>query len=325
MKLVTFNAPEAVEHIGAILPGEGVVVDFTAEGGDARLRSMLDLIDAGPDGLRAAEAALARRRHVRPIEGVTLLAPLPRPRRLRDFLCFEQHFRQARANRHLFGIGSQPQDPALVEVPRVWYERPIYYKGNPFSVVGPEADIHWPRYSTVIDYELEIGIVTARRGKQIPRAEAAGYVFGYTIFNDFSARDAQLVEMQGGLGPAKGKDFDTGNAMGPWLVTADEVPDPQALSMVTRVNGEEWSRGSSGAMHHGCLDIVSYASDEETLYPGEILGSGTVGSGCGLELGRFLKDGDVLEVEVGGLGLLRNRIVAPHVPQPPAFPIQLPI
>jgi 2-keto-4-pentenoate hydratase/2-oxohepta-3-ene-1,7-dioic acid hydratase in catechol pathway len=250
---------------------------------------------------------------------------VPVPRRMRDCLCFEKHFRQSRANRYLFGIGSARLDPASVELPRVWYERPIYYKGNCFSVVGTGAEVHWPAYSQVIDYELEIGLVTGRGGKNIKPEEAGAHIFGYTIFNDFSARDAQYTEMAGSLGPAKGKDFDTGNAMGPWLVTVDEIPDPQALTMVTRVNGEEWSRGNSRDMQHSFSKMVAYVSEEETLYAGEVLGSGTVGGGCGNELGRFLKHGDEIELEVSGLGILRNRIVAPHVPTPPPFPIRIPV
>jgi 2-keto-4-pentenoate hydratase/2-oxohepta-3-ene-1,7-dioic acid hydratase in catechol pathway len=124
-----------------------------------------------------------------------------------------------------------------------------------------------------------------------------------------SARDAQATEMEGQLGPAKGKDFDTGNVLGPWLVTADEIGDPYDLTMVARVNGEEWSRGHSGTMHHRFEDIIAFVSRSETLHPGEILGSGTVGGGCGLELGRFLDPGDVVELEVERIGVLRNRII----------------
>jgi 2-keto-4-pentenoate hydratase/2-oxohepta-3-ene-1,7-dioic acid hydratase in catechol pathway len=148
-------------------------------------------------------------------------------------------------------------------------------------------------------------------------------VFGYTIFNDFSARDEQYTEMQGSLGPTKGKDFDSGNAMGPWLVTADEFEHPLALEMVARVNGEEWSRGNSGSIHHDFNRMVEYASQEETLLAGELFGSGTVGGGCGNELGRYLKHGDVVELEVTGLGVLRNRIVAPHVLKQPEMPVQI--
>ena len=139
--------------------------------------------------------------------------------------------------------------------------------------------------------------------------EARAHIFGYLIFNDVSARDIQMREMQGQLGPTKGKDFDTGNILGPWLVTADEVPDPYNLTMVARVNGEEWSRGNSATMHHKFEDMIAYASADETLHAGEFLGSGTVGNGCGLEQGRFLKPNDVVELEIDGLGLLRNRFV----------------
>ena len=145
----------------------------------------------------------------------------------------------------------------------------------------------------------------------VPRERAREHIAGYTVFNDFSARDAQMREMAGRLGPAKGKDFDTGNAMGPFLVTTDEVPDPYALTMVARVNGEEWSRGRSGEMHHRFEDIIAHVSRDETLHPGEFIGSGTVGNGCGLELDRWIAPGDVVELEVEGLGVLRNRVVKP--------------
>jgi 2-keto-4-pentenoate hydratase/2-oxohepta-3-ene-1,7-dioic acid hydratase in catechol pathway len=325
MKLVTFNTTEGAQHIGALLPGETTLVDFTASDASAHFRDMLALIDGGAAALDAGRALLAKPGVVRELASVNLMAPVPVPRRLRDCLCFEKHFRQSRANRYLFGIGTARLDPATVELPRVWYERPIYYKGNCFSVVGTGAEVHWPAYSQTVDYELEIGLVTGRGGKNIKVEDAGQYIFGYMIFNDFSARDAQYTEMAGALGPAKGKDFDTGNAMGPWLVTADEIPDPQALTMVTRVNGEEWSRGNSRDMQHTFGKMVSYMSEDETLYAGEVLGSGTVGGGCGNELGRFLKDGDEIELEVSGLGILRNRIVAPHVPVPPPFPIRIPV
>ena len=153
-------------------------------------------------------------------------------------------------------------------------------------------------------------------GKNFSRSDAHEAIFGYCIFNDFSARDAQIREMQGQLGPAKGKDFDTGNAMGPWLVTADEIPDPYNLVMIARINGEEWSRGNSREMHHQFEDILLHASKDETLYAGEFFGSGTVGGGCGLELGRFLQAGDVIELEVEGLGTLANTLVS--LPPSPA-------
>ena len=316
MKLATFIAPGGERRIG-VLTADGRIAELPA------FADMLSLIESGPRGLEHARAVASKPGISHRMDEVKLLAPLPRPPRLRDFLCFELHVRQSRANRYLFGIGTERVDPAKVEIAKVWYERPVYYKGNPFSVVGNDAEVHWPSYSRIIDYELEIGVVIGRGGRNVSKADALGHVFGYTIFNDFSARDTQYVEMQGQLGPAKGKDFDTGNALGPWITTADEIPDPQNLDMTARVNGDTWSRGNSRDMRHTFRDIVAYASVEETLYPGEVLGSGTVGGGCGNELGRFMKDGDVIELEVSGIGVLRNRIIAPHVREVPALPIHV--
>ena len=163
--------------------------------------------------------------------------------------------------------------------------------------------------SAPIDYELELACVIGAGGRDISREDAASHIFGFTIFNDASARDAQMAEMAGQVGPAKGKDFDTGNVFGPWIVTREELGDPYSLEMVARVNGEEWSRGSSASMHHRFEDLIAFVSRAETLHPGEILGSGTVGSGCGLEQGRFLSSGDVVELEIEGIGTLRNRFV----------------
>ena len=229
---------------------------------------------------------------------------------MRDFLVFEKHIRNARAIGPTFR-GGQRLDPATVEIPKVWYEQPIYYKCNRFSVIGTGQDILWPRYCKLLDYELEFGIILGRGGKNIARDKAREHIFGFGIFNDVSARDAQMREMAGQLGPAKGKDFDTGNVLGPWLVTADEVADPYNLTMAARVNGEEWSRGNSGTMHHKFEDMIAHVSTDETLHAGEFFGSGTVGGGCGLELGRFLSPGDVVEARGGGAGqILRNRVVA---------------
>lgn len=306
MKLVTFVAREnpAQTRIGAVCDDDTIACLDPAE--SPAFVDMLTLIDAGEPGLAAARGAIATAQRHTPAE-VKLLAPLPRPRQMRDALSFERHLRQARANRHLFG---QPgtRDPREVDVPQAWYDQPVYYKCNRFSVVGPDAEIRWPKGETRLDYELELGLVIGRGGHDIPASAALNHVFGYVIFNDFSARDLQMREMSAGLGPAKGKDFDTGNVLGPWLVTADEVGDPHALEMVARVNGEERSRGSSGTMHHGFDDILAHISRDETLHPGEFIGSGTIGDGCGLEHGRFLEPGDVVELEIERLGVLRNVI-----------------
>lgn len=160
-----------------------------------------------------------------------------------------------------------------------------------------------------MDFELELAAIIGKRGRDIPADQAPAHIFGYTIFNDMSARDAQMKEMPGQLGPAKGKDFDTGNILGPWILTADEVPHPVALTMEARVNGDLWGRGNSSDMHHGFGDIIAHISASETLYPGEVIGSGTVGFGCGLELGRFLEDGDEIALSIEKIGTLTNRIV----------------
>lgn len=309
MKLVTFDLPTGERHIGAMLPGEQTLVDFTASSAAPAMRNMLALIDGGAAALDQAREWLAKPGVTHDLAAVRLTAPLPEPRQMRDFLCFEKHFRQARAHMHLFGALAAERDPAKVEIPPIWYEEPIYYKCNRFSVVGTGTDIVKPSYCQKLDYELEFAAILGKGGKNIRKQDAAQHIFGYLIFNDVSARDQQVREMGGTLGPTKGKDFDTGNVLGPWLVTADEVGNPYDLTMVARVNGEEWSRGNSGAMHHRFEDVLVHASRDETLHAGEFFGSGTVGSGCGLELGRFLKHGDVVELEVQKLGLLKNRVI----------------
>jgi 2-keto-4-pentenoate hydratase/2-oxohepta-3-ene-1,7-dioic acid hydratase in catechol pathway len=310
MKLVTFETAGS-RHIGAVLDDGKTLSDFTAADGAPYLREMLTLIDGGAAALEHARSLTAKPVATRPLEQARLLAPIPEPRQMRDFLCFETHFRQARTKRHLFGISGFPTDPAKIELPAIWYEEPIYYKCNRFAVIGTGQDVIAPSYTRMLDYELEFGIVASKKGKNITRENARDYIFGYCIFNDISARDQQMREMQGMLGPTKGKDFDTANIMGPWLVTADEVPDPYNLTMIARVNGEEQSRGNSGTMRHRFEDILAHVSKDETIHPGEFFGSGTVGNGCGLELEQFLKNGDVVELEISGLGVLRNRIVFP--------------
>ncbi len=290
---------------------------------DPIFASMLDLIAAGTEGLERARdvvAEAAGRVETSPLADVTLLAPVPEPAQMRDALCFELHclqaFRKARELR-----ASQAADPeaamrdmeerGVLSVPTEFYDMPIYYKQNRFSVSGPEQDVIWPTYSTTMDYELEFGVFIGKSGMNIARENALEHVFGYTIFNDFSARDAQFAEAGGGLGPAKGKDFKGGNVLGPWIVTADEIPDPYELDMVVRVNGEERGRGSSASMHWRFEDLIARVSDCEELRAGEFLASGTVGNGSGLEIGRFLEHEDVVELEVERIGVLRNRVLNP--------------
>jgi 2-keto-4-pentenoate hydratase/2-oxohepta-3-ene-1,7-dioic acid hydratase in catechol pathway len=163
-----------------------------------------------------------------------------------------------------------------------------------------------------MDFELELACIIGRKGVDIAKAQAHDFVFGYTIFNDFSARDAQCRETEGRLGPAKGKDFDKGNVFGPCVVTADEIGDPYALGMTARINGETRCNGSSSTMYWRFDDLIAHISAGETLHPGEIIGSGTVGDGCGHEHMRYLDDGDVVELEIEKIGILKNRVVRRH-------------
>jgi fumarylacetoacetate (FAA) hydrolase len=180
-------------------------------------------------------------------------------------------------------------------VPKEWYEVPVFYFSNPAAMFGPEDEIPYPEGSEQLDYELEVAAIVG----------ADGEIGGFTIMNDWSARDLQLKEMKVGLGPAKGKDFAT--SIGPVVVTPDEF-DGTSGAMVARVNGEERSRGELADMHWSWADLVAHAAQNSTLRPGDILGSGTVGTGCILEHGdgRWLRPGDVVELEVEGLGVLRN-------------------
>jgi 2-keto-4-pentenoate hydratase/2-oxohepta-3-ene-1,7-dioic acid hydratase in catechol pathway len=227
---------------------------------------------------------------------VRLLAPITRPRVMRDFLTFEGHMKGASK---ALGRGDQ--------VPTAWYQVPAYYKGDPDTVVGPDADLPWPAYSEQLDFELELAMVVGRRGRDIRAAEAHRHVFGYTIWNDVSARDQQMKEGPIGMGPSKGKDFDGGNVLGPYLVTSDEL-DVSNVRMIARVNGEVWTDATSAGRQFSFEDLVAHVSQSQTIYPGEVWGSGTVTGGSGLELNRWLRPGDVIELEVEGIGVLRNRV-----------------
>lgn len=306
MKLVTYQRRGAA-HIGAII-GDGITIsDFTATG-HPQFRDMLALIDGGDASLEEARFLAERPKTTVTMASVQLLAPVPLPQQIFDCLCFEQHYLRAKLHAHLVPGGGSA-NTRINEIPSIYREIPVYYKSNRFSVIGPDADIVCPRYSRFLDYELEFGVFLGRTGKNISVTDAANYIFGYCIFNDVSARDQQFREARGMLGPSKGKDFDTGNVMGPWLVTPDEIPDPRNLTMVAYVNGEERSRGSTQGMLHSFSEIIAYSSQDETRHAGEFFGSGTVAGGCGLETGRFLAHGDIIELEVSGLGTLRNRVV----------------
>jgi 2-keto-4-pentenoate hydratase/2-oxohepta-3-ene-1,7-dioic acid hydratase in catechol pathway len=229
-----------------------------------------------------------------PIAEVTLKAPVPRPNSIRDTQSFEGHMKN---------FERRTGKPA----PELWYHMPAYYKGNPSTVIGTGETVLFPNYTEKLDYELEFGIYIGKQGKDISVDEAPDYIAGYTIFNDISARDAIQKDVTLFLGPAKGKDMDTGNIMGPCLVTPDEL-DVFDLQMTARINGELWSQGSTSDMYWSFPQIIEYISKSETLYPGDFIGSGTICNGCGDELDKWLKPGDVMELEVEGIGVLKNRV-----------------
>ncbi|HSH03409.1 MAG TPA: fumarylacetoacetate hydrolase family protein [Anaerolineae bacterium] len=332
MKLVTFEGVEGVE-IG-VLGGDSEIVrllvgERMVKGkGSGYFNDMLAFLRGGVAAREVAAEVVAGvtkggvAEAVVSLGEVTLLAPVPRPESIRDCMSFEQHIINSI---RMVGLGKLGALDEMVErvlgrkwtiayrANKAWYERPLYYKSNRFSVVGTGAEVRIPAGCEQFDYELEWGVFIGKEGRDIPVEKAHEYIGGYTIFNDFSARDMQMKEIKGRLGPAKGKDFDTGNVMGPWLVTPDEVAEPYNLRMTATVNGEEWSRGTTADMGWKFEEMIAYMSRDETLYPGEFIGSGTcsgaVGKGCGLEMGKFLSRGDEVVLRVEGMGELVNRVV----------------
>jgi fumarylacetoacetate (FAA) hydrolase len=245
---------------------------------------------------RAAEEALS-------LDKVKFLSPL-KPTTLRDAYAFEQHVVTANRNRGR-------------DVPEEWYQFPVFYFTNPNSVFGHEDMIPYPPYTDAMDYELEIAAVIGKGGMNIKHEDAPAHIFGYTIFNDWSARDVQRKEMTVGLGPAKGKDF--ASSFGPLIVTHEALADKAAgrpgvydLTMTARINGREFSRGNFKDIHWSFGEIIARASECVMLNPGDVIGSGTVGTGCLLELTKFqgpwLNPGDVIELEIERIGVLRNTI-----------------
>ena len=324
MKLATFKAG-GQEKIGIVHTGDTLLFDLAAAANrsgsaNAAFASMLALIDAGESALEQAVGVFDKHGRDETLsvktETAEILAPVPEPRQMRDGMSFPLHILQAprgqlklaaRAKNDMAELARIEAEP-LGELPEVYRKQPIYYITNRFSVRGTNTTVKWPRYSQVMDYELEFGIITRNKGANISAAKARDHIFGYTIFNDFSARDAQRIEMEGRLGPAKGKSFDGGNVMGPWIVTPDEIGDPYKLKMEARVNGKMRSQGVTEGMLFSFEEIIAHVSKDETLMPGEFIGSGTVGNGCGLELGWYLEHGDTIELEVEKIGTLKNRV-----------------
>ncbi|MCD2191889.1 fumarylacetoacetate hydrolase family protein [Actinomycetospora endophytica] len=275
--------------------------------------SLLDLLRSGE--LTAAGQDALRTRPV-PLADTRLLAPLEPPT-VRDFVAFEEHVDGVR--RAVSGESGLPE---------AWYDAPTFYFSNPYATTGPDDDVPVPPGCAVLDFELEVAAVIGRTGRDLSSAEAASYIAGYTVLNDWSARDLQGREMQVGLGPAKGKD--TATTLGPWLVTADEfTPDAEGfldLAMTSRVNGRVVGEDLLSNMGWPFGDLVAYASRGTEVRPGDVLGSGTCGNGgCLAELwGRGtsreelppLAPGDVVSLEVEGIGTVTNRVVAGVAPQP---------
>ena len=291
MKFVTYSAPNTAAQPGLLMDDGIIPLPFD---------SMLDLIQAGDAGLETARTA--PRSNLLPLNGIKLHAPIHRPPTLRDFYAFEQHVKTANQNRGR-------------DVPENWYKFPVFYFTNPNSIFGPDDEIPFPPSTQARDFELEIAIIIGKPGIDIRPEDAPAHIFGYTIFNDWSARDIQREEMKVALGPAKGKDF--ASSLGPAIVTADALahktagrPGVYNLSMTARVNGEEVSRANLKDIYWSFGEIIARASESAMLYPGDVLGSGTVGTGCLLELtkaqGPWLNPGDIVELEIEEIGILRN-------------------
>ena len=316
MKLLTFKL-QGADYLG-VLTDTGVVNLSAAAPEEIAFSSMQQFIEAGQPALDRAYVLLASNPVTIPADQIDWLAPLPLPAQIRDCLGFEEHLKNAFESAMKLSARAA-DDPLKAEeelrasgrfaVPEVWYQQPLYYKANRFSVAPSGKDILWPAYSNVMDFELEMACVIGKKGQDISSDNADGHIFGYTIFNDFSARDAQMLESPGMLGPAKGKDFDDSIVLGPVILTRDELDNPYNLRMQARVNGETWCDNNSNTIHWKFSDMIAHISKSETLYPGEVIGSGTVGLGCGLEHLRFLNDGDIVELEVEKIGVISNKII----------------
>jgi len=303
MRFVTYRHPDSPQDRAGVLTPDGTTIHGMPPGA-----TLLGLLGDDGDRLRSAGAiALREPAEVQRLDEVRLRAPLPRPSTIRDFYAFEQHVRTARQRR---GLDMDPD----------WYELPVFYFTNPYATCGPDDDVAVPPGCSEMDYELEVGAVIGMGGADLDPADAERHIAGYTVLNDWSARDVQRREMKLSMGPVKGKDFAT--SMGPMLVTPDEIEPKRKghafdLAMTARVNGVEYSRASLADIYWSFGEMLAYASRGTRVEPGDVIGSGTCGTGCILELALvhgterypWLKPGDVVELEVEGLGVLRNCVV----------------
>jgi fumarylacetoacetate (FAA) hydrolase len=304
MKLVSFRNPAGQARAGWLLPTGVVDMHRVSEG--ALPADMLTFVrNYAVNRQLIEDLNLQQAPATHPLDAVTLLAPLPNPPSFRDFLTFETHIKNATAR-------------AGHPVPPEWYQIPVFYFSNPTVMAGPDQPIARPARCQRLDYELELAVVVGKQGRDIQPEDAHEYILGYTILNDWTARDLQLQEMRVQLGPAKGKDFAT--SLGPYIATADELapyvtadPHRPDLRMTATVNGQLLSDGNFSSVHYTFGEMLARASEDVTLYPGDVIGSGTVGWGCLMELGsdahRWLEPGDVVELEISGLGKLRTPVV----------------
>jgi len=297
MKLVTFETINRTTYAGVIRNERVLPLNYP---------SLLELLQ-DPEGMARARHMLESSEQGLALQEIRLLTPVPNPPTVRDFYAFEQHVATARAHR---GLGMIPE----------WYEIPTFYFTNTSELYGPDEPVPYPHGCKELDIELEIACVIGRGGKDIQLEEAAACIAGYTIMNDWSARDFQRLDMKLNLGPGKGKDFAT--SFGPWLVTPDELAARRSgegaserydMTMLARIDGREISRGNFQQIYYSFPQMIAHASRNVRLRPGDILGSGTVGTGCLLELGTqvhpWLQPGETIELEIDGIGVLRNTLV----------------
>jgi 2-keto-4-pentenoate hydratase/2-oxohepta-3-ene-1,7-dioic acid hydratase in catechol pathway len=292
MRLVTFRADDGAARLGAVVGDQ--VIDLAGAAGDGLPSEMVAFIEAGPAALeRARDAAQGSPRGI-PLRSAALLAPIPRPRR--NVFCLGLNYR-AHAAEGAEVFGTPITEP----------EYPIFFSKPPSTVVGPDADIVVnPEVTREVDWEVEVTLVIGTGGRDIARDAALEHVFGYTIANDVSARDLQF--RHGGQW-FKGKSLDTFCPLGPWIVTADEIPDPAVLEVSLRVNGVEKQRSTTSKLIFDIPTIVASLSEGLTLEPGDLILTGTPeGVGFARKPPEFLHDGDVVECEVAGLGVLRNPV-----------------
>jgi 2-keto-4-pentenoate hydratase/2-oxohepta-3-ene-1,7-dioic acid hydratase in catechol pathway len=304
MKFITFTNRDGLNRLG-FLQNSNCVIDMNEASNGKLPNNMLELVeqhDLYLPLIGELKDLSPQDKGVYSLAEVKVTAPLPNPRSFRDFYAFEQHVKTARKNR---GLEMIPE----------WYEIPVFYFSNHLVMKGPDEPIERPKKCEWLDYELEIACIIGSEGQNISREQADDYIFGYCNLNDWSARDLQRKEMMVGLGPAKGKDFAT--SIGPYIVTKDELEEFASnkgfnLKMTAKVNGALLSEGNMKDLFYSFGEMIERASDGVTLYPGEIIGSGTVGTGCLLELGqkvhRWLEPGDLVELEIEKLGVLRNSI-----------------